>query len=391
MRQVPTVVVATDHPAEQALIRYWLSRRGMTALAMPARPGAGALAALAPDLVFLDAGDEPIEEVRALKARLPGAAIALLTKRPISVPEADVVLRRPFDLRSLTERVAPLLDERTPVAEARAPARTKRVLICDDDEDFVRAATAVFVNAGCEVIAALDANTFLERLPDLRGVDLALVDLRMPGINGLQVCRFLRDRAGDDLRICMITATHDPENLGYAEQAGADGWLNKPLAGRELLALVGLEPRGAASPPAGAFAAPRKAAGPRSIAATAATTDVRRKRVLVIDDDPAIVEFCTRVLRGAGADVDAADPERLRHSEMPVPGSYDIVLVDLNLGVQSGLEVMKALVADVRNVASRLYVITATEADELGAEATRSGADGWLKKPLAPKDLIALL
>ena len=384
MRQVPIVVVATDHPAEQALVRYWLSKRGMTPLAMPARSGAGALAALAPDLVFLDAGDSPIAEVRALKARVPTAAVAVLARGPLSVPEADVVLQRPLDLVTLTERISPLLAERAPEVPARG--RGKRVLICDDDEDFVRAASAVFTDAGCTVISALDAPTFLERLPDLSAVDLALIDLRMPGINGLQICRFLRDRAGEDLRICMITATPDAENVRYAEQAGADGWLNKPVRGRDLLALVGLDARNDAPAPQVAAVVEEK---PAAVAA-AAPKAARRKKVLVIDDDPAVVEFCSRVLRAAGAEVDTADPERLR-DQMPAAGAYDVVLVDLHLGVQSGLEVMKAMVADVRNVASRLYVITSTDAANLGDEATRSGADGWLRKPLVPKDLTDLL
>ena len=386
MSQVPTVVVATDHPAEQALVRYWLARRGMTALAMPARSGAGALAALAPDLVLLDAGDSPEQDVAAIKERIPGAAVALLSRGPLSQTGADAVLQRPFDLRALTELLSPLLEDRA-AAEAPVAARKKRILLCDDDADFVRAASAIFTGAGCEVISALDATAFLERLPDLRQVDLALIDLRMPGINGLQVCRFLRERAGDDLRICMITGTQDPENIRFAEQAGADGWLNKPLRGRELLALVGLGDGvaewSADSEPL--IETDRIFPTDSSIKPIAVP-----KRVLVIDDDPAVVEFCTRVLRAAGAIVDAADPTTLR-ADLPDAGAYDVVLVDLHLPAQSGLEVMKSMVADVRNVASRLYVITGSEGGNLRAEATRSGADGWLQKPLAPKDLTDLL
>ena len=386
MSQVPTVVVATDHPAEQALVRYWLARRGMTALAMPARSGPGALAALSPDLVLLDAGDSPEADVAAIKERMPGTSVALLARGPLATSGADAVLQRPFDLRALTELLSPLLEDRA-AAEEAAPVRKKRILICDDDADFVRAASAIFTGAGCEVISALDASAFLERLPDLRQVDLALVDLRMPGINGLQVCRFLRERAGDDLRICMITGTQDPENVRFAEQAGADGWLNKPLRGKELLALVGL---GSSAPDVAANAEPtidtdRIFPTDSSIAPFKA-----QKRVLVIDDDPAVVEFCTRVLRAAGAIVDAADPTTMR-GEVPDAGAYDVVLVDLHLPATSGLEVMKSMVADVRNVASRLYVITGSEGGNLRAEATRSGADGWLQKPLAPKDLTDLL
>src|SRR5207253_7726245 len=136
----------------------------------------------------------------------------------------------------------------------------------------------ILTNAGCEVISALDAQEFLRRLPDLRNVDAVLLDLRMPGINGLQVCAFLRER-GEDLRICMITASNDPENVKLAEQAGADGWLTKTVRAKELLALAGVDV--ITPPPPEEPVAADVAVSPKR----AATEPAAPKRVLVIDDD----------------------------------------------------------------------------------------------------------
>jgi DNA-binding response OmpR family regulator len=377
MRQGPTVIIASDHPAEQALVRYWLANRGVKAVELPANAGVPAMAAHAPDLILLD--DSAVGDLQQLKEALPKATVAVISRGPLAGVEADAVLRRPIDLELLGRTIAPLLDA------ASAKPRRKRVLLCDDDADFVRFAESVLTKAGCEVISALDAQRFLARLPDLTNVDVALLDLRMPGINGLQVCAFLRER-GADLRICMITASNDPENVKLAEQAGADGWLTKPVRSRELLAIAGIEVADEVAPVEPKRAAKVIVAEPPKPAARPA----RKQRVLVIDDDAEILEFCSRVLRRAGAVVDVREPADLQ-SDPPDAGSYDVVLVDLRLGAKSGLEVMKDLVADVRNVAARLYIVSASDDEALRAEATRCGADGWIKKPLATHDLVDLL
>ena len=117
----------------------------------------------------------------------------------------------------------------------------------------------------------------------------------------------------------------------------------------------------------------------------------RRPHVLVIDDDRDVLEYCRAVLAGAGAVVDAIqDPSTFREL-LPPGGSYDLVLIDIFMPGMDGIELLRRFSADVRNCASKLYVITAADDEALRALAKRSGADGYLTKPLKQKALLETL
>jgi twitching motility two-component system response regulator PilH len=84
------------------------------------------------------------------------------------------------------------------------------------------------------------------------------------------------------------------------------------------------------------------------------------------------------------------DPSSFREV-LPPGGKYDLVLVDLFMPGMDGIEVLQRFSSDVRNCASRLYVITASDNPALRLLAQRSGADGYLTKPLTRNSLLELL
>ena len=117
-------------------------------------------------------------------------------------------------------------------------------------------------------------------------------------------------------------------------------------------------------------------------------TAARPPHVLVVDDDRDVLEYCRAVLAGGGAVVDAIeDPASLR-AVQPAAGSYDLVLIDVFVAGADGLELLRRFCADVRCCASKLYVIGAEGG---GETARRSGADGFLTKPLKQRDLLELI
>jgi DNA-binding response OmpR family regulator len=209
-----------------------------------------------------------------------------------------------------------------------------------------------------------------------------LLDVRMPDVNGLEACFILRQHYGEDLRICMMTAAHDPETVKRAAEMGADGWLTKPIHRVNLLALVGLAKRPslerrAATAPVATKQVPKAAA--------------KRPRILVVDDDDDVLGYCRLVLGGAGAVVDAVQDSSKLSRLLPEGGSYDLVLLDVFMPGVNGIEILRRLSADVRNCASRMYVVSAADDEQLRAEARRCGADGFLRKPLDRKTLLDLL
>jgi CheY-like chemotaxis protein len=88
------------------------------------------------------------------------------------------------------------------------------------------------------------------RMADARPFDLILMDIRMPGIDGLEAARLIRAGEGANraTRIVALTADVEPENLAACSAAGIDGVLAKPISPEHLLAEVcGFARRAAAS------------------------------------------------------------------------------------------------------------------------------------------------
>jgi len=111
-----------------------------------------------------------------------------------------------------------------------------RVLIVDD-EPAVRAALDRALRLdGYEITLAADGREALDSLADTRH-DAVVLDVAMPGIDGLQVCRRLRD-AGDRTPVLMLTARDAIDDRVAGLEGGADDYLVKPFAISELLARI---------------------------------------------------------------------------------------------------------------------------------------------------------
>jgi len=376
MAHSPNVVLLNEHPAEQAFLRYFLSSQGIASSSLSHRAGLDALAALSPDVIILDDASGGTEAAQRVKARFPRARVAVVADAADRASSAHAALRRPLDLSSLERDLRPLLGG---PLETEAPR--KRVLVVDDDRDILSLIRRILEASGCAVTCVSDPKDLLRHPPGDR-YDLVLLDVRMPDVNGLEACYLLRQHYGEDLRICMMTAAHDPETVKRAAEMGADGWLTKPIHRVNLLALVGL--------------AKRPAPERRAAAAPVATKQIpkaaaKRPRILVVDDDDDVLGYCRLVLGGAGAVVDAVQDSSKLSRLLPEGGSYDLVILDVFMPGVNGIEILRRLSADVRNCASRMYVVSAADDEQLRAEARRCGADGFLRKPLDRKTLLDLL
>jgi len=111
-----------------------------------------------------------------------------------------------------------------------------RVLVVDDDPTVSDVVRRYLEQAGCEVRLAADGADGLAAVAAQRP-DLVVLDLMMPGIDGLEVCRRLRD-AGDRTPVLMLTARDTVDDRVAGLDAGADDYLVKPFAVQELTARV---------------------------------------------------------------------------------------------------------------------------------------------------------
>lgn len=108
-----------------------------------------------------------------------------------------------------------------------------RVLLVEDDDDVRLVLRMVLEDEGYDVDEAADGEAALEAFGRAEP-DLVLVDLRLPGMHGFDVCRSLRARSS--VPIIIVTAQSDTYDLVAGLEAGADDYVTKPVVPKELAA-----------------------------------------------------------------------------------------------------------------------------------------------------------
>ena len=113
--------------------------------------------------------------------------------------------------------------------------RVMRILVVDDERAVRESLRRALELEGYAVELAEDGEKALDRLAQVPPADAAILDVLMPGIDGLEVCRRLR-ASGSALPILMLTARAEVDSRVAGLDAGADDYLPKPFALAELLA-----------------------------------------------------------------------------------------------------------------------------------------------------------
>lgn len=106
---------------------------------------------------------------------------------------------------------------------------TKRILIADDDRSALMLMEAALRVAGFAITTATDGDEALAKF-GRDEFDLVMLDIDMPGRNGLEVCAQLRRDAGELLPIVMVTGMDDVESVDAAYRAGATDFISKPIS-----------------------------------------------------------------------------------------------------------------------------------------------------------------
>ena len=116
--------------------------------------------------------------------------------------------------------------------------RTDTILIVDDDPEIRRLLVDYLARNGFEAIAVRDGREMWQAL-ERHAVDLIVLDLMLPGSDGLTLCRDLRAKPGKlNLPVLMLTARGEDTDRIIGIEMGADDYLVKPFNPRELLARI---------------------------------------------------------------------------------------------------------------------------------------------------------
>ena len=113
-----------------------------------------------------------------------------------------------------------------------------RVVVADDDADIRDLVAFKLEAAGMDVVAVADGAAALEACQDVPP-DLVILDVMMPGMSGLDVCRALRDSIGlAQVPVILLTARAQESDVAQGFDAGADDYVVKPFSPRELASRV---------------------------------------------------------------------------------------------------------------------------------------------------------
>ncbi|RQR62792.1 sensor histidine kinase [Burkholderia sp. Bp9126] len=268
-----------------------------------------------------------------------------------------------------------------------------KVLIADDSETDrsvlvehaiewqLRVATA---SSGDDALAQLRAAA-----ADGQPFDLAIVDVRMPGMDGISLVRHVRDDpALRALKVITLTAFERMDSIQVARELGIDARLTKPLHGSDLYACIAsamrvTPPRLPSATPADADAEPDD--GPPPGAASA--------RVLLVEDNAVNQQIALAMLEDTGYAVEVAEDGRQALDKL-VEGRFDVVLMDCQMPLMDGFEATQWLrLREAETGAARLPVIALT-ANAISGDRERclaAGMDDYLSKPFSRDALLKML
>ena len=112
---------------------------------------------------------------------------------------------------------------------------TARILVVDDDVALAEMISIVLRGEGYIPIQAFDGKEALELFPEAKP-DLVLLDVMLPGLDGIQVCSAIREMSG--VPVIMLTAKGDTTDVVRGLESGADDYVVKPFNPKELVARI---------------------------------------------------------------------------------------------------------------------------------------------------------
>lgn len=256
------------------------------------------------------------------------------------------------------------------------------VLIIDDDPVACEHAKLVLEKIGVSCEAAYSGEEALEmvklRHARRQPYNLILVDLKMPGMDGIETTREIRRIVGHESAIIIITAYRWDDVLEEAVSAGADSFIAKPLFANNVIE----EFRNALK---------KK----RSAKKAAAKAELKGRRILLAEDVEINADIMTMVLAMREIEVDLAENGKIAVDKFIASETwyYDAILMDIRMPEMDGLEAA-SLIRDLDRPDAKtipIIALTANAFDEDVQRSMQAGMNAHLSKPIDNDTLFSTL
>ena len=279
---------------------------------------------------------------------------------------------------------AAVADEPADFLQRNVPALVgKRLLIVDDNLTNRRILTRLAMRWGMLPSTLPSALEALDRIRHGESYDAAVLDMSMPGIDGLELAvEIRRRRSAEELPIVMLTSLGQRHALADEQRAGLAAFLSKPIKASALFAtlVAVVQGRRRAAP-----AEPPPAAGPQLLAASLPL------RVLVAEDNAVNQRVALRLLQRLGYQADVA-ANGLEVIDAVERQAYSVVLMDIQMPEMDGLQAARWI--RQRRGPQGLPRIIAMTANAMPGDREAylaAGLDGYVAKPIEPDELAAAL
>ena len=276
-------------------------------------------------------------------------------------------------------------------AEAWFRHKVTRMLVADDEEDVCRAIQELMRDAGVETSYATDGAAAVEAAVQAhrRGEDfhVILLDWKMPGLDGVESARRIREQVGAHVPILVLTGYDWSEIEAEAREAGINAFMPKPFFASTFWQTI--KPL---------FVDETPPDGEADGEAEPRTGAMNGRLFLVAEDTELNAEILTELLdmEGARCDIAVDGREAVDMFSKAAPGHYDLILMDVQMPVMNGYEATRAIRACAHPEAATIPIVamTANTFAEDVRNAFDAGMNGHLAKPVdlaAMRELIGRL
>ena len=262
---------------------------------------------------------------------------------------------------------------------------TARILVVDDIEANVRLLQAKLSAEYYEVLTATDGLKALE-LADSEQPDLILLDVMMPGLDGFEVCRQLKEGGSTrHIPVVMVTALDGRQDRIHGLEAGADDFLTKPLDDVMLFARVRSLTRMKSAIDELRM---REESGRRLglIEGVSARLRAGGGRVLIIDDSPRQAERLMAEMAGEHRPVIENDPSKALTAAR---GPVDLVILNVSSEGYDGLRLLAQLRSDAVSRNAPVLAVVEEGERQTVVKALELGASDVLLRPIDLQELAA--
>lgn len=250
-----------------------------------------------------------------------------------------------------------------------------RLLLVDDEEEFLTASSQALINRGFQVDVAPNGVTAFEKVAQGE-FDVVVLDVKMPDIDGVEVFRHIH-KTLPDLPVVLLTGHSSIEDAFQTSKNGIADYLSKPidmddLAGR-LRDLV---------------AKARRKADAAANEEPAAAGAVETIRVMLVDDEVEFLDSMKNVLRRRNMEINTAE-NGLDALALLRESLVDIMVLDVKMPGMDGLEVLRQVKGDFPSV--EVILLSGHPSVESAVTGVKLGASEYMKKPPEIDELVATI